>query len=317
MKRFTLLCLTLLTFAWLQGQESEFSDEKWTHIEQRWNQSQPVVIVYTRSDGVISGQQIHATPDSLFILQDKGLPVGPDWQKGLVSVYVNEIDHVLFQAGGNKLWRKKKAAALKFPSSNPAYSEPHMRLRNSSVYVDTLYNPPDLNEAFVHSDVLRRAFRKKRFRYSFGVSFGSNVVGEEIQKAIDQTALPHSYGNWGEYTNMEILDLSVRFFDRLILGASLFSRRSSTYISDYSYNEIREMNYDYMVEYVENRIYAEYAILNIDRYFYRKFEVIAGAGLLLAKPEWRLSYSYYDVQNPDYEADPNLYLINSDKLLGL
>jgi len=315
--RFTLLCLTFLACSWLYGQESEYAPELRTHIEDRWLESQPVVIVYTRASGVLSGQQIHATPDSIYIYTDQGLPVGPGWQKDLVSVHVNEIDHVLFQAGGNKLGRKKRATAIDFPSSGARFSEPHVQLRNSSVYVDSLYNPHTLDEAFLQSDILRRAFRKKRIRYSFGVNFGGDVLISEIQNSIGQSTLPYSYDSWGDNVNMEILDLSFRFFDRLILGASLFSRSSVTDLYGNSYNEIREISYDYRVEYREHRIYTEYAILNTDRYFSRRFELIAGAGLLFGSPEWSLGYNYYDVQNPDYESDPYQYYSYSDRLLGL
>jgi hypothetical protein len=45
---------------------------------------------------------------------------------------------------------------------------------------------------------------------------------------------------------------------------------------------------------MEHRLYAEYAILNTDRFYSRKFEVIAGAGLLLGNPEWSFGYSYSD-----------------------
>ncbi len=68
---------------------------------------------------------------------------------------------------------------------------------------------------------------------------------------------------------------------------------------------------------MEHRLYAEYAILNTDRFYSRKFEVIAGAGLLLGNPEWSFGYSYYNVQNPDNESDGNLYYSYSDNLLGL
>ncbi len=52
---------------------------------------------------MVVGQQIHASSDSLFIYPGDGLPVGAQWADDLKTVYVNEIDSVLFQEGGNKL----------------------------------------------------------------------------------------------------------------------------------------------------------------------------------------------------------------------
>ena len=317
MKGITLLILTLLAGTWLQAQESEYSPEKWAHIENRWLESQPVIMAYTRSGEVVSGQQIHASSDSLFILQDKGLPLGPDWQKYLISVHINDVIHILFQPGGNKMGRKKQSETLRFPPSSAAYSEPHMLLRNASVYVDSLYNPLRMDEAIAHSDLLRRAYRKKRFRYSFGVNFGGDVLTQEISKALGNSDLPQSYESYGGHVNGELLDFSVRFFDRLIVGASLNSRISHVSMYGYASDEQSSLDFDYHVDYRENRVYAEYAILNTDRYFSRKFEVIAGAGLLLASPEWRLSYSYYEYENPDYSYDPYRYYNRNEKLLGM
>jgi hypothetical protein len=317
MKGIILWSLILLAGTWLEAQESGYSPEKWAHIENRWLESQPVIIAYTRSGETLSGQQIHASSDSIYILQNKGLPIGPDWQKDLASVHVDEIVHILFQQGGNKMGRKKHAATLRFPASNAAYSEPHVMLRNASVYVDSLYNPLMMEEAFTHSDLLRRAYRKKRFRYSFGVNFGGDVLTQEIREALGNSGLPQSYESYGGNVNGELLDFSFRFFDRLIVGASIISRISHANMYGNAGNEQRHIDYDYHVDYRENRIYAEYAILNTDRYFSRKFEVIAGAGLLLARPEWRLGYSYYEYENPDFNYDPYQYYSFQENLLGM
>jgi len=96
--------------------------------------------------------------------------VGTQWADDLKTVYVYDIDSVLFQEGGNKLERDKKSNTLVFPSSNAPYSEPHVKLRKASVYVDSLIVPPDLEMAIIHSRVMKQAFRKKRVRYSVGVN---------------------------------------------------------------------------------------------------------------------------------------------------
>jgi hypothetical protein len=317
MRIITLLSLMLCAFTGLLAQLSEFSPDKWDHIEKRWLDSQPVVIVYTRSQHILSGQLIHASSDSVFIYPGTGLPVGPEWPSDLVSIHVKDINHVLLQTGGNKVWRKKRSKSLVFPSSNPAFSEPHIILHAGSVYEDSLYKPDVLEEAFAFSHVLRQAYPKKRFRYSIGANFGGDVVMDEIRKAMDESGLPGPDYDWSNNNTLEFLDFSVRLTNRLFLGASLLSRNTNSHVSGYAYNEVWDIGYDYHLDYREHRIYTEYTLLSPDRYFYRKFEVIAGAGLLLARPEWGMGYNYWDVQNPDYDADPYQYFSHSANLLGL
>jgi hypothetical protein len=318
LKTISLLCLTLVVhMAEIRAQQANYSPELWTVIENRWRESQPVIVVYKRSGEVVAGQQIHAGFDSLYIYPVDGLPVGTQWADDLEAVYMNEIDSVLFQEGGNKLGRDKRSKKMVFPSANARYSELYLKLRKASVYEDSLIVPLDLEMAVSHSRVMKQAFRKKRVRYSIGVNFGSDVILNEIQNAIGESSLPYSYDSYGGNVNGELLDLSFRFFDRLIIGGSLFSRSNYTNVYGYSNNSAYDINYNYMVDYVEHRLYAEYALLNTDRYYSRKFEVIAGAGLLLGNPEWRFGYSYYEVQNPDYESNGYFSYSYSDNLLGL
>jgi len=318
LKTITLLFLTLGGHvAEIRAQQTDYSTELWTVIENRWRESQPVIVVYTRSGDVVAGQQIHASADSLFIYPGDGLPVGTQWADDLEAVCVNEIDSVLFQEGGNRFGRDKRSNTLKFPSANARYSEPHLQLRNASVYEDSLIIPPDLEVAISQSKVMRKAFPQKRIRYSFGVNFGSDVLISEIQNAIGESSLPYSYDSWGGNVNGELLDFSIRFFDRLIIGGSLFSRSNHANVSGYSNNSGYDIYYNYMVDYVEHRLYAEYALLNTDRFYSRKFELIAGAGMLFGNPEWGFGYSYYNVQNPDYESDEYFASSFRDNLLGL
>lgn len=301
----------------IQAQESNFSPKVWKVIENRWRESQPVTVVYTNSGQVIAGQQMHASADSLYICGREGLPVGTNWTDELVPVPVNEIDYVLFQKGGNPLGRDKRASTLDFPSSNARYSEPHVQLRKASVYADSLVYPPDLESALSYSKVLKQAFPQKRVRYSLGVNFGRDVVIDEIQKTIEGSPLASSYESYGGHVNLEFLDLSFRLFDRLIIGGSLFSRRSYTTLYGSDSNELRQISYDYSIDFVEHRVYTEYAILHTDRYFSRNIELIAGAGLLLGKPEWRLFYDFFNIQDPDNNYQGYPYYSHNDLLLGL
>ena len=318
LKTIILLFLTLgMHMAESRAQQTDYSPELWRVIENRWRESQPVIVVYTRSGEVVAGQQIHASSDSLYIYPGDGLPVGTLWADDLEAVYINEIDSVLFQKGGNKLGRDKRSNTLVFPSTNARYSEPHIQLRKASVYEDSLIVPPDLVMAIIHSRVMKQAFRRKRIRYSFGVNFGSDVLISEIQKAIGESSLPYSYDSYGGNVNGEFLDFSIRFFDRLIIGGSLFSRSNHANVYGYSNNSVYDINYSYRVNYVEHRLYAEYALINTDRFYSRKFELIAGAGMLFGNPEWEFGYGYHNVMIPDYESDEYFSSDYSDKLLGL
>lgn len=318
LKTITLLFLILgVHVVKIHAQESDYSSELWAVIENRWRESQPVIVAYTRTGEVVAGQQIHASSDSLFIYPEDGLPLGTQWADALKAVYIKDIDSVLFQEGGNKLGRDKRSNMMVFPTANARYSEAHLKLRKNSVYEDSLVFPPDLDQAIDHSKVMKQAFRKKRFRYSIGVNFGSDVLLNEIQNAIGESSLPYSYESYGGNVNGEFLDISFRFFDRLIIGGSLSSRRNYTEIYGQAGNSAYDLSYYYQVDYLEHKLYAEYAILNTDRFFSRKFEVIAGAGLLLGNPNWSFNFSYYDIQNPDYESPGYAYYNYSDNILGL
>ncbi len=297
------------------AQQTGFSTEMWSVIEERWRESQPVIVVYTSSGEVIAGQQIHASSDSLFIYPGDGLPVGTQWVGELKIVGVNDIDSVLFQEGGNKLLRDKKADVMVFPSPNARYSKPHVQLRNGSVYKDSLLDPPDLEVAISQSKVMRKAFRRKRVRYSLGVNFGSDVITNDIKSMLQGTSLPKSYESYGGHINGEFLDLSFRVKDRLILGGSLFTRTSYTNVYTYTYDE-GDVYYDLDVSYREHKVYAEYAIVKTDRFFSRKFEVLAGAGLLIGQPEWRFFFSYYSYEDPENIEGGYLYYNYEDILLG-
>ena len=301
----------------IRAQQTDYSHEMWTVIENRWRESQPVIVVYTKSGEMVAGQLIHASGDSLFIYPGDGLPVGTQWAKNLKAVHVNEIDSVLFQEGGNKLFRDKKADSMVFPSHNAQYSEPHVQLRYGSVYIDSLPDTPDLEVAISQSRVMKKAFRQKRVRYSFGVSFGRDVIANDLQNMLKESSLPQSYDSYGGYINGEFLDLSFRVLDRLIIGGSLLTRTSYTAVYGSSYDQISDLQYNLNVDYREHKVYAEYAIVKTDRFFPRRFEVLAGAGLLIGLPEWNLGINYYNFEDPEDPIGRDLYQNYEDILLGL
>ena len=144
------------------------------------------------------------------------------------------------------------------------------------------------------------------------MSFGSDVITNDIKSMLQGTSLPQSYESYGGHTNVEFLDLSVRVMDRLILGGSLFTRTSYTNVYTYTYDE-GDVYYNLDVDYREHKVYAEYAIVKTDRFFSRKFEVLAGAGLLIGQPEWRFYFHYYNYEDPENIEDYNY----DDILLGV
>jgi len=318
LKSITLILLALALFMGeIRAQQSDYSPKLWTVIENRWRESQPVIVVYSGSDEVFAGQQIHASSDSLFIYPGDGLPVGTQWVNDLDVVYVNEIDSVLFQEGGNKLTRNKRSKMLVFPSGNARYSAPHVRIREASVYEDSLYVPSDLDMAIKRSKVMKQAFRQKRFRYSLGVSFGRDVISENLDNMLDESSLPQSYDSYGAYTNGEFLDLSFRVLDRLILGGSLVTRNSYTNVYGHSNDQVSDFHYNLNVDYREHKVYAEYAIVKTDRFFSRRFEILAGSGLLIGLPEWRLGINYYNYEDPENVIFGDWYQNFDDLLWGM
>ena len=57
LKTITLLIIILgVHMAEIRAQQTDYSPEMWTVIENRWRESQPVIVVYTRSGEVEAGQ---------------------------------------------------------------------------------------------------------------------------------------------------------------------------------------------------------------------------------------------------------------------
>jgi len=294
-----------------------FDKQDWTAIESRWMECQPATIAYLKSGEIVSGQQIFTNEDSIYLYPFTGLPIGPQWKGHLIVIHVNDIDSLLFQKGGNKMTRSKQAESYLFPVPDARFSEPHLLLRKESVYSDTLVYPHQLDRAIKYSTVLRHAFPQKRIRISFGLGFGGDVVTEDILEMLGGTSLPYPHDSYGgSNVSAELLDLSVRFRDRIIVGGQLLARQIESGVYSYSYNSMREVNYSYSLNFREHRIYGEYAILHTDRYFLRRFEVLAGVGLLISKPEIRFSYSHYNTEDFDNVYGGNWYYNYEDLLLG-
>jgi len=78
-----------------------------------------------------------------------------------------------------------------------------------------------------------------------------------------------------------------------------------------------DMNYDCLIDFTEHRIYTEYAFIHVDRYFTKKYELLAGAGYLMGRPEWSCSYYFNDYTDPDNWIYDNAYHFQEDNLHGV
>jgi len=208
----------------LQAQKTgknEMKPEDRPVIQHRWIESQPMIIVLTDSDSQYSGQPIHAAYDTLYLLPGTALPVGPEWFKDVLRIPFSEIEEVLLQRGGNRLTRSNVADGLGIPQTGRFYSKPFQALRKASVYSDTLVLPQVLEEAFPHSLVLRQVFPAKRIRISVGLGIGGNRVTRDAEEALRQSQLPNPESSHGNRAFIDPVDISVRFWNRVIVGGSI------------------------------------------------------------------------------------------------
>jgi hypothetical protein len=312
--------LPLLVFSLpLLGQESlenGFDHDKWMSVMNRWIRAQPAVVLKSDSGTQYYGQPIHASADTLYLYASTGFPVGPDWLNELDAIPLNIINEVLMQKGGNRVTRSHRAVSLVVPSTNRLQDPAFNFVRRGSVYSDSLVSPNELGDAFPHSKVLRQAFPDKHFRLSIGLGFGGNRATGDAEEALGSSPLPNPYEGYGRSATLDFLDLSWRFHDRFIVGGELFSRRLNSNIYGDNYGVEQSMSYNYALSFMEQRIYAEYAIFHVDRYFTRRTEVLAGAGLLMGEPMVSMSYYYSDYSDPDNIFYGDITYTQEDNLFG-
>ncbi len=317
-----LLALLVLIFCSLnlraqEARKNKLNPEQQQAIEKRWMESQPIIMVRTDSDRQYTGQPIHASMDTVYLLPGTGLPVGAEWFREVQRISFNEIEEVLLQRGGSKLTRSNISEDLGIPQTDKFYSKPFQALRRASVYEDSLIMPGDLEEAFTNSKVLRQVFPAKRLRISVGLGIGGHRAGGDAEEALRQSQLPYPDDSYGNRAFIDPVDISVRFLNRWIVGGQYRVNNSSEIIYAYSYEQNVDRNYDYYFDFTEHRIYTEYAWIHVDRYFTRKYELLAGAGYLLGRPEWTMNYSFNDASDPDNWVYEHVSLVQEDKLHGV
>ncbi len=323
---FLFLCLLLLALGVdLPGQqrsadagpedEPGFETESWNQIRDRWIRSQPAIMVSTYDGKHLSGQPVYAGIDTLYLYASTNLPVGSDWFGKLHKIPFTEIDRVLVQKGGNRVTRSTRSVGYQIPNKEKYFTKGYQEVKKSAVYRDSLVRPLRMKEAFPHSPVMRQAFPHKHFRISVSMGTGGGSVDTDAREALVASPLPIPYDGYESTARLEIIDISWRFLDRLIVGGQVAARNTSTYLNGYSNGEFFSMGYDYNVKFYEHRIYAEYAFFHMDRYFTRRWELLAGAGLLMGKPDWNFNYYHDEFSDPDnpvysyvtHEQDDPLY----------
>ena len=184
-------------------------------INNRWIESQAVIMVFSDDDAYVAGQPYHASIDTLYLYPSFGLPVGENLYQDLQKVAISEIDRVRLQKGGNLMTRSRSSSIYQFPKDNKElyHSVQFQAMKTSSVYQDSLVFPESIEDAFPHSRVLRQSFPKKHLRISFGVGFGGNSAMEDAEEALAISPLlnPDSYQDG---ISVDFLDVSYRFLDR-------------------------------------------------------------------------------------------------------
>jgi len=180
-----------------------------------------MIFVLTDSGTQYSGQPLHASIDTLYLLPGTDLPVGTEWSNEIQRIPFSEIEEVLLQRGGNGLTRSNVAEGLGIPPKDIFYTKPFQALRNASVYSDSLVQPLVLEEAFQHSHVLRQVFPAKRIRISVGLGIGGNRAAQDAEEALRQSQLPNPEYNYGNRAVIDPVDISARFWNRLIVGGAV------------------------------------------------------------------------------------------------
>jgi len=276
-----------------------FEEEEWASIRNRWIWAQPYIIVISGSGSQFSGQPLHASLDTLYILPAFDIPAGKEWVDHLEAFPYSDINYMLLQKGGNRVTRSHRASRLVLPVGDKFFTPEFQALRKASVYNDSLVRPQKLEETFIHSRVLRQAFPDRHLRISTGIGFGKSRAETDAVQALEQSQLPHHDGSYKDRRILYQVDVSWRFWDRLIIGGDLFANHFSSYIYGSSYINNEGINYNYNINFFNYGFYAEYAFFHVDRYFTRKLELIAGAGFLMGKPGWSIYYNYDRFEEPD------------------
>ena len=81
------------------------------------------------------------------------------------------------------------------------------------------------------------------------------------------------------------------------LGGQLVAQRTRSNLSANWSGATTYIYYGYGVDLHQNSLYMEYAFLNVDRFFTRRFEPLIGGGLLLSSSGFNLFYNYENFED--------------------
>ncbi len=198
---------------------------------------------------------------------------------------------------GNKIQKSSKTETI-YPGEKSV-------LKESAILSGKMDLPNNIDLLLASSRAVRKVFPDKHLRISFGMSIGPDMVNKGLTDMIESTSLPeiteYRYGPIA----FEFFDISWRFNDRLILGGQIYLNRGDyTYLfySEYHYNNppVKNISYNYNIQFFESRIYCEYAIKPITRFFTKKHELLLGVGILTSHPYIDIDYAYVPDGNIEY-----------------
>ncbi|MGW8315727.1 MAG: hypothetical protein ACWGNV_09020 [Bacteroidales bacterium] len=271
----------------------------------RWGSSQPVVALYVGGEQPVTGQPIYFGRDSILVYPKARLPVGADWHKDLVAVPFSKVTSMALQRGGNWIQRSRSSRfyALR-PAGTKTAGTAIVKLHYASIYRDSLVPARDMPDALRHSRVMRQVFPNKHIRISAGIGLGGDVVADDVKEAFSNSPLGDPEYGYGNPADFEWADIAFRMFNRYMIGWQYIS--NTNYSNWYYYSSGNDYNYSYSywIELFEHRIYGEYGLFHVDRYFSRPFEWTVGAGIIFARPKKSFYYDYEDFsdpENPDFQ----------------
>lgn len=305
-----LLAIFACMFQLSAQKSTELPPENNSRIKNRWVACQPAIRVYSEGEIVTSGQPLYLTMDSLYVDYSHGLPLGEEDRPVVQVVALDDIDYLLCQGGGSKLFRESRPKHYVPKRNGLANMEEMMKLRERMVFEQdyAVYNT--LEEAFPHSKTLTKAFPDKFLRISFGVGASPDRIIKSLNEDFEDSDLNNDDYFLTQILSVDLLDLSVRLFDRYLIGVQFFARPYSNYFYGYGYGPNSGYNYSFNIRFTEHRLYAEYAFFHVDRYFTRRFEVLAGVGALLGQSDWSLYYNLnheFDYQEIIYGKEENIF----------
>lgn len=186
-------------------------------------------------------------------------------------------------------------AELDLESPNPDYAEDLHKLKNWSVFEDSVFLVEDMSLLLESSKAVQRVFQPAKFRISFAVNTGFVNLEDDIQDALVSSGMPKPYQSWHRNMGLEFVDLAWRFKNKWIVGGGLMKnvayQTSVSYYKD-GWNSPGMQNYDFRTEQTDFRAYVEYAPWPIDWFPVNRTEILFGGGLIFSRPTTSFNLDY-------------------------